>query len=277
MTHRHSTRLFVLVAVLSASAIVGWGGSPVAAQSPLPANQLPKSQSYVVLDNSGSPGSPVATSASPCSSKGCANGLRITWAKGKCVAGKSGRFNFFRFPPIVGVVTQKGKPIADYPPVMAPCARGIRIKWDKHNLMTTGHYLQSRRLDANLAYIPGGANDFEVFFQGGEGVLSVQWLRNGTSIASVSIPSTADEVFWYGYPAPASPFARGLQTKSAPAPSVRGQATTPTVDFFWRRGASHGTTTATAPSQANDIDFGLYLNNLQQGANRGCVVVGSQA
>jgi hypothetical protein len=31
------------------------------------------------------------------------------------------------------------------------------------------------------------------------------------------------------------------------------------------------------PSQANDIDFGFYLNNLQHGSTRGCVVVGSQA
>jgi hypothetical protein len=275
MTHRQCSRLFVLVAAISAAAIVGWGVSPVAAQSPSPTNQLPKSPSYVVLDNNGSH---VATSASPCSSKGCANGLRITWAKGKCVEGKSGRSNFFRFPPIVGVVTQNGKPVAEYPPVIAPCARGIRIKWDKQNFLTTGHYLQSRRLDANLAYLPSGANDFELFFQGGEGVLSVQWLRNGRSIASISIPSTADEVFWYGYQPPASPFARGFETKSALGPSVRGQvAMPPTVGFFWRRGASHGTSTTTAPSLANDIDFGFYLNNLQRGANRGCVVVGSQA
>jgi hypothetical protein len=120
MTHRQGTRRFVLVAALSAAAVVGWGVSPVAAQTPSPASQLPKSPSYVVLDNHGSH---ETTSASPCSSKGCANGLRIGWAKGKCVQGKSARSNFFRFPPIVGVVTQNGKPTADYPPVIAPCAR----------------------------------------------------------------------------------------------------------------------------------------------------------
>jgi hypothetical protein len=169
-------------------------------------------------------------------------------------------------------VTIKNAPADSTGPVVAPCSNGLQLTWNTNNSVTDAHFLQNSSPNKSLAYLPKHDNGFDLFFQTpGDTLASAEWLRNGKAAGAVAVPAGVDRVFWNGATPPASPYA-------SQAHSGRVRDTSAVVaKFYWRHTSSNGNSTATAPSTANGLDMGWYLNKYQSGPTRGCVRVGASA
>jgi hypothetical protein len=117
--------------------------------------------------------------------------------------------------------------------------------------------------------IPNNTNGVDIFFQGGESPKSATWLANGRADGALTIPGSPNNIFWYGYPPPATPFPSGSGvsgTRASPAVTITGRSSNGKPDIETR----------TAPTQANDVDFTWYLPNYESGSDRGCTTVNGQ-
>lgn len=262
------TRSLLLAGSLTLVSALGLETLPVSAHSLAHKSKGDKSASYLVFDSNGS--NPVSEN-SPCQkTKGCPNGLLLSWPEGSCVRGGTGASD--RYPPITGLFMQKAKVAANYGPVVANCSTGIKLTWNNSNALTVAGFQGS---NGTLAYIPHHVNNFRLFFQSGDGVISGKWLRNGKGAGAIAASTLFDDVSWFG----SSPSSIGFAKASAgDSTAVRPNAgSDPNVVYFWRQGAGHGTSKVSAPGGVNDVDLSWYWNKAQSGPTRGCVQFGSQA
>jgi hypothetical protein len=139
--------------------------------------------------------------------------------------GPRGLFPASPIPPILLVLTVKGKFNPKFEPVVVPCgAGGIQLQWNAGNVI--GHaVLDHPRMGimAKIAF-PKHANFAGIFFLGSRTLGAATWLTNGTPSSPISVPAgTVNDVYWLGY-RPASP--PGVATN--PRASIVRRATTET-------------------------------------------------
>jgi len=122
--------------------------------------------------------------------------------------------------------------------------------------------------------MPKHVAGFDIFFQAAEGLVTAEWLRNGKAGGSIPIRQ-ANDVFWYGYSPPGSPFVASPLKKhrSEIANARRDVVAGPRVVLFWRQGSGKGASTFDAPVGVDGIDIAWFLNK----PVKGCLVLGSQA
>ncbi|GEM_PF-1878593 len=239
--------------------------------------------SYVSFDNNGSA---AGTDQSPCDATGsCANGVSFSWSKGTC-------YDDDRYPPVVIVFTVNHKVPANTWPLVAPCSTGLQISWNSKNTLTGAMWLGAQdpptsdglavcwhRHQCNAIHcvtagcLPQHTNGVDIFFQGGESIQSAQWLNQNGVARSVSLPSAANDVFWYGSTPPSTPFSSSDASKGA----THATTTLPTVDLVGRASHHARITTKAAPSDASGVDFSWYLPLDQSGPDRGCFNAGGQS
>lgn len=266
---RRLTKMAMVAGALTLSGLLGTNGVLPVSAHPLSKAKKDAKASYVVFDTNGSD---VVTSKSSCvKSKGCPTGLRLTWSRSICVSGKTGASD--RYPPIAGLLMQKLKPAPNFGPVVASCSTGIVLTWNAKNVLTSSVF-QGTSSKGTVSYLPHHVNSFDFFFESGDGIVSATWLRNGKAVGAVALPKTYDDVSWHGSTPGRITYGSAKQTTS----EIRaGAATAPHAVYYWRTGHSYGTTKATAPSDANDLNLKWFRNNGQSGPTRGCAAVGGRA
>ncbi|HEV3308932.1 MAG TPA: hypothetical protein VG815_00190 [Chloroflexota bacterium] len=234
----------------------------------------------MVTDNNGSSS---LSNQSPCSSKSCANGIRFSWAAGTCYQGQ-------RFAPIAIVWTVNQKLPANSWPHSVPCSTGIQLWWNGHNQLTKAAWVGSQipPTSGGLAAcfksahtcnaghcvtagcLPAHVNGADIFLQGGDSLTGAQWLLNGRVLGAASLGVGSNDVYWYGYTPPASPFA----TASTGATSRTYSVNPPAVTVLGRTARDlPAQMVSTAPSNVNGVDFSWYLPLYESGTSRGCHTV----
>ena len=231
-----------------------------------------KKTSYAVFytDSTADGGS----NASPCTSKGCANGISFSWGAETCYHGD-------RYLPVAVIWTVAGKVSTTEWPLNAPCSTGLQFTWDKNNHLNGAKWLgagseakeglavcfQSKK-ECNAGHcvtagcLPGKTTGVDLFFQGGDSPTAAEWLFNGKPDGAISLSGSPDDVFWYASTPPASPYADPASSSGSSTPSVTitGRNSSGKPQIF----------TLGAPGSANGIDMNWYLAKYESGPTKGC-------
>ena len=260
--------LFLPIALIAA--VLTMGFQSVGAQSPLAHKPKPTAtMSYVRVDDNGAAAS---TYASPCSSpKLCANGIRFLWKADKCVKTPGNPPFNDRFPPFPIVYTEKGQAAPSITPQTAPCSTGIQESWTAKNVIYKPLWRGSSNATSGQEHFPKTADGVDIFFQAGDSLVGMQWMKNGKTDGAMIKPAIAvTDVYWYsGTPPP-------MLAASHRAPAVRATVrhedlpSPPTVVMLGRISSGAQVTTSNkAPSYANDVDYQWYPAH---GTNPACIV-----
>ena len=221
------------------------------------------------------------SAASPCTSKTCANGIRFTWAAESCYQGD-------RYLPIALVWTSKGTVSTKAWPLTAPCSSGFEFSWDKYDQLSSAKWLRARSSasKAGLAVcfqyanqcnaghcvtagcLPKHTTGVDLFFQGGDSPTGATWLVNGKPDGTISLTGSPNNVFWYGYTPPASPFATSAPTSTSSRPAVTITGRT--------GGGNPQVTNDVPPSSATGVDMTWYQPSYDPSGQRGCHQVNGQ-
>jgi hypothetical protein len=253
----------IFLVPLALLAAFGVTGSLASAQSRISVQYPKGSPSYVFLDSNGTR---VAIDESPCTTSGCPNGIRFTFAPGKCVETASKVYD--RYPPVAALLTVKHKVPANNGPMIAPCATALVLTWTPTNALMTAGWQNGSGPVSSQAYLPKHVNGTGLFFQAGESLVSAEWTRYGKPAGSIPAFSFADDAYWAG--SSSAPPTLGAR-KSAGHAARRSTAAPPKVVLFGREGKSTGTSTDRPPAKANGVDLSWYQNLFQSGPGRGCV------
>ncbi|HEV3311980.1 MAG TPA: hypothetical protein VG815_15830 [Chloroflexota bacterium] len=233
--------------MLAGTAFLGFGAAPAGVAMPvatghvIPGSAKPagRAPSFLVFMHGATS---LRTVASPCTAAGCPNELRLGWTPMLCTGG-------FDLPPVLAMGTVKNKYKPVYGATNAPChAASLRLKWSATNKVTSARWHGAPAKKAALK-ISNGSDGADLIVQSPAGIASAGWFLKGKSAGKTPVPRGADSAFWYGYtPPPASTAKQSFARRDAPPPplavtsgkTVRGKP------------ESKG---ATAPPEANDIDF----------------------
>ena len=256
-------RAVVALVTLPVVAITVMTGS-AGATTP-PATHKP---SYAVLYTGTTPD---GTTPSPCTSKGCANGFKLSWSKGECYHGD-------RYAPIAVIFTIAGKVSTTSWPLTAPCSTGIAFTWDNNNQLNGAAWVGASSSNEGIAAcfrsknacnsthcatagcLPAHTTGVDIFFQAaGDTPTAAQWTFNGKPDGAVTMYGSPDTFFWYATSPPASPYA---------TPGV-GPSSTPKATISGRNSSNHlQVVTDTAPGSANGVSMSWYLPKYDHGCHK---------
>jgi hypothetical protein len=209
----------------------------------------------------------------PCTSNGCANGIRYTWAQGNCYHGD-------RYPPVELLWLVNGKVATTEWPLNAPCSTGFAFTWGPKNSLTGAEWLGAgsagkeglavcfqSKTQCNAGHcvtagcMPAKTTGVALFFQTGDEPTGGEWTFKGTADGALTITGSPNDVFWYGGRPPSSPFANG--------PGASGPS--PTDTMFGRTSEDKPQSKSDSPpSNANGVHMTWYLPKYESGASQGC-------
>ncbi len=184
-----------------------------------------------------------------------ADGVLLTWPEATCYQSATDVSD--RYPPIASVVMQQGLVCPAFPPQIAPCSTGLQLTWNQDHHLTKAQYRDNASPNEYISYLHRQPVDgFHMVFQA-DTLESAAWTKAGEKLKDISLLPGTNNVLWSSY--------KGIPQLTKPSGL--------SVTFFARHFKSEQSVKVFPPADANGIDLGWYLNNLQpHGPTRGCIV-----